>query len=231
VAWQVQGKDPSLDYTQDIPDEDEDDELCPASATNDEETDADGSTVSSTTGGVSKGLALPPCELARLSEIAELFATTLSSSPIRRDRLAAAVEHADYIRRLVDLFHCCADLDDVDGLHQLYAVFRSLFMLNKTSLLEKLLSADMIMDVIGALEYDPVLPEPAAHREFLTTGSRLRQVIAQLCYLYFVGCWLELKPNSITLSGSKLVADRFEAGRGPVGDELRTCFEPVYDQV
>jgi len=88
-----------------------------------------------------------------------------------------AIERDNYIRQLIDLFHCCEDLDDTDGLHQLYAIFKSLFMLNKTTLLETMLSADMIMDVIGILEYDPLLPEPTAHREFLTNGSQLRQVI------------------------------------------------------
>ena len=54
-----------------------------------------------------------------------------------------------------------------------------MFMLNKTSLLETMLSAEMIMDVIGVLEYDPLLSEPITHREFLTNGSQLRQVILQ----------------------------------------------------
>ena len=126
---------------------------------------------------MSREVTLPPCELSRLPEITQLFTVTLSSAPIRRDRLAMAIERDNYIRQLIDLFHCCEDLDDTDGLHQLYAIFKSLFMLNKTTLLETMLSADMIMDVIGILEYDPLLPEPTAHREFLTNGSQLRQVI------------------------------------------------------
>jgi len=40
-----------------------------------------------------------------------------------------------------------------------------------------------------------------------------------------------LKPNPITLSGSKLVANKFEAGRRPaskpVCGQLRTSFEPA----
>ena len=35
-----------------------------------------------------------------------------------------------------------------------------------------------------------------------------------------------LKPNSITLAGSKLVADRFEAGRRPASNLSATSFEP-----
>jgi len=128
---------------------------------------------------VSHTVTLPPCELSRLPEITQLFTVTLSSAPIRCDRLATAVERDNYVRQLIDLFHCCEDLDDTDGLHQLYAIFKSLFMLNKTTLLETMLSAETIMDVIGVLEYDPMIPEPTAHREFLTNHSQLRQVILQ----------------------------------------------------
>jgi len=35
-------------------------------------------------------------------------------------------------------------------------------------------------------------------------------------------CLRYLKPNSITLAGSKLVADRFEAGRRPASNQLRS---------
>jgi len=176
VGWccQVQGKDPSVEITQDIADDEDEDEL-PAAAADVDDSDADGGVVTSTT-SVSRGVTLPPCELSRLPEITQLFTTTLSSAPIRRDRLATAIERDNYIRQLIDLFHCCEDLDDTDGLHQLYAVFRSMFMLNKTTLLETMLSESVIMDVIGVLEYDPVLLEPAAHRKFLTSGSQFRQV-------------------------------------------------------
>jgi len=40
-----------------------------------------------------------------------------------------------------------------------------------------MLSADLMMDIIGILEYDPVLPDPAGHREFLTNGCQFRQVL------------------------------------------------------
>jgi len=37
--------------------------------------------------------------------------------------------------------------------------------------------------------------------------------------------------NSITLSGSKLVADRFEAGRQSALNLLRTCLHPALNQL
>jgi len=39
------------------------------------------------------------------------------------------------------------------------------------------------------------------------------------------------KPNSITLSGSKLVADSFEAGRRPAANLFATSFEQASNQV
>jgi len=38
---------------------------------------------------------------------------------------------------------------------------------------------------------------------------------------------VELKPNSITLAGSKLVADRFQAGQRPASNLSATSFEPA----
>jgi len=40
-----------------------------------------------------------------------------------------------------------------------------------------------------------------------------------------------LKPNSITLAGSKLVRSWSQTGSKLVSDQLRTCFEPVCDQL
>ena len=86
---QVQGKDPSLDVTQEIADEDEEDDPYSAAAA---DADADGDLVSSTTmTNVSHALTLPACELSRLPEITQLFTTMLSSAPIRCDRLATAI--------------------------------------------------------------------------------------------------------------------------------------------
>ena len=48
------------------------------------------------------------------------------------------------------------------------------------------------------------------------THHLLLQWNPELFYLSGAG----LKPNSITLSGSKLVADRFEAGRRPASNQL-----------
>lgn len=153
-ACQFQGKDPSVEITQDVIDQNDDDE----------EADV----------GV-PALKLPPCDLSHLDEIATFFVSCLAS-PIKRERLTMEIENDGYVRKLTDLFHSCEDAGNVDALHRLYGVFKSIFLLNKTSLFEIMFADDLIFSVLGAMEYDPVLDKPADHRHYLSTETCLKQV-------------------------------------------------------
>ena len=125
----------------------------------------------------SPGLELPPCELGRLEELAELVASSLPS-PLRREKLALAVENEGYIRKLLELFRQCEDLENADGLHHLYEIVKGIFLLNRTALFEVMFSEECIMDVIGCLEHAPVLgAAPRRHRDFLTKTARFKEVI------------------------------------------------------
>ena len=124
----------------------------------------------------SPGLELPPCELNRLEDLAELVASSLPS-PLRREKLALAVENEGYIRKLLELFRVCEDLENHEGLHHLYEIIKGIFLLNRTALFEVMFSEECIMDVIGCLEFDPALPQPRRHREFLTKTARFKEVI------------------------------------------------------
>ncbi|KAI1895869.1 hypothetical protein AGOR_G00111200 [Albula goreensis] len=152
---QVQGKDPSVDITQELVDESEEERFDDMS---------------------SPGLELPPCELSRLEEVAELVASSLPS-PLRREKLALAVENEGYIKKLLELFHVCEDLENREGLHHLYEIVKGIFLLNRTALFEVMFSEECIMDVIGCLEFDPALPHPRRHREFLTKTAKFKEVI------------------------------------------------------
>uniref|UniRef100_A0A3Q3DH33 Serine/threonine-protein phosphatase 4 regulatory subunit 3 n=1 Tax=Hippocampus comes TaxID=109280 RepID=A0A3Q3DH33_HIPCM len=151
---QVQGKDPSVDITQDVVDELEEERF----------------------DDMSPGLELPPCELNRLEDLAELVASSLPS-PLRREKLALAVENEGYIRKLLELFRVCEDLENREGLHHLYEIIKGIFLLNRTALFEVMFSDECIMDVIGCLEFDPALQQPRRHREFLTKTARFKEVI------------------------------------------------------
>lgn len=154
---QVQGKDPNRDITQDIVEESEDEHFDPMP-----------DTISS--------IELPPCELSKLEDISELIQSVLPS-PIRREKLAMALESEGYIKKLIDLFHMCEDLENTEGLHHIYEIFKNVFLLNKNSLFEIMFSEDMIFDVVGCLEYDPSLPHPSRHRDFLLNQAKFKEVI------------------------------------------------------
>ncbi|GBM92117.1 Serine/threonine-protein phosphatase 4 regulatory subunit 3 [Araneus ventricosus] len=154
---QVQGKDPSVDITQDLVEESEDERFEDVSDS-------------------APPIELPPCELSRLEELTEVISSCLPS-PARREKLAIILESENYIKKLLKLFHVCEDLDNIEGLHQLYEIFRNIFMLNKNALFEVMFAEDTIFDVVGALEYDPSSPTPKRHRDFLRNVSHFKEVI------------------------------------------------------
>ncbi|XP_051507094.1 serine/threonine-protein phosphatase 4 regulatory subunit 3-like isoform X3 [Myxocyprinus asiaticus] len=154
---QVQGKDPSMEITQDPMDESEEErfEEMPES---------------------SHLVELPPCEPSRLEEIAELV-TSVLSSPIRREKLTLALASSGYVKKLLQLFRTYEDSEHREALHHLYEIVRGLLFLNKATLFEVMFSDDCIMDVVGCLEYDPAMVQPKKHREFLTKTAKFKEVI------------------------------------------------------
>ncbi|XP_066905505.1 serine/threonine-protein phosphatase 4 regulatory subunit 3 isoform X2 [Halyomorpha halys] len=153
---QVQGKDPSVEITQDIVEESEDERFDDMSDT-------------------APPIELPPCELSRLEEINELIGSCLTS-PMRKEKLATALETDGYIKKLLNLFHMCEDLENIEGLHFLYDIFKNIFLLNKNALFEVMFADDTIFDVVGCLEYDPS-SAPKRHRHYLRTMSKFKEVI------------------------------------------------------
>ena len=117
LFFQVQGKDPSVDFTQDIVEESEDERCF------DEISDS------------VPAIDLPSCDIGKLEEISELVSSCLPS-PIRREKLAVAIENEGYIKKLLSLFHMCEDLENTEGLHHLYEIFKNIFLLNKNALFE-----------------------------------------------------------------------------------------------
>ncbi|KAJ9596111.1 hypothetical protein L9F63_012695, partial [Diploptera punctata] len=154
---QVQGKDPSVDITQDIVEESEDERF-------DDMSEA------------APPVELPPCELSRLEEINELMSSCLTT-PMRKEKLAVAIENEGYIKKLLNLFHMCEDLENTEGLHYLYEIFKNIFLLNKNALFEVMFQEETIFDVVGCLEYDPNSPTPKRHRQYLKQLARFKEVI------------------------------------------------------
>jgi protein phosphatase-4 regulatory subunit 3 len=154
----VQGKDPSVDFTQDLVEESEDDTRF------DDISDSQ------------PPIELPAGELVRLEEISELVSSCLSS-PLRREKLAVAIENENYIKKLLNLFSICEDLENLEGLHHLYQIFRNIFLLNKNALFEMMFAEETIFDVVGCLEFEPGSAQPKKHREYLKSIAKFHQVI------------------------------------------------------
>jgi len=76
---------------------------------------------------------LPQCELSELENIMKIVVSTV---PAKQKHLALSIESEGYIPKLLDLFHICEDLDDKEGLHYLYHIFKALFLFNNGSLLQ-----------------------------------------------------------------------------------------------
>ena len=82
-----------------------------------------------------------------------------------------------YIRKLLNLFHICEDLENVEGLHHLFEIFKNIFLLNKNALFEVMFAEDTIFDVVGCLEYDPNAKVRKKHREYLKQMAKFKEVI------------------------------------------------------
>ncbi|KAK2497545.1 hypothetical protein MC885_000521 [Smutsia gigantea] len=119
---------------------------------------------------------LLPCELKQLELFADLVTSALSS-PITIERLVLFLENENHIRTLVQMFHTCEKLQDIEGLYHLHDIFKGILLFNKTSLFEIMFSDEYIMDVLGCLEFDPAFAQVKRHREFFTQNAKFKEVV------------------------------------------------------
>ncbi|GAB1302950.1 hypothetical protein APTSU1_001819100 [Apodemus speciosus] len=139
---------------------------------------------------------MPNCELHTLESIADLF-TYINESPSHKERLALVLEKGAYIKKLLQLFHTCENLKNMEGLHYLNIIIKGILFLDDTRLFNIIFSDEFFMDMVGCLEYDSALDQPKQYREFLTqnvkfkeimpiTQSQLRQTIQQTYRMQYV---------------------------------------------
>eukprot|EP00850_Spirogloea_muscicola_P020806 SM000227S07452 [mRNA] locus=s227:212947:219778:+ [translate_table: standard] len=119
---------------------------------------------------------LPAMELSTLPQIAKVVCEVM---PFHRDRVATLIlrEHPTYVSKLVELYHDCKDLDNTEGLQQLYRIVKGLILLNDGHILDILLSDQYIMDIIGALNHDPDLAVPQDHCAFLREQVLFKEAV------------------------------------------------------
>lgn len=115
----------------------------------------------------------PPSELPapELSQLHALLHTLTTASPFAHAQLAALALRPRYLRRLLDTYRMCEDLDDLPGCASCAAVVKALVLLNDTSLLEALISAEHFADVCGCLEHDASAPQQRPHHRAALAGA------------------------------------------------------------
>ncbi|KAJ8767444.1 hypothetical protein K2173_017488 [Erythroxylum novogranatense] len=118
---------------------------------------------------------LPAVELCTLP----LILKTLSESGIADQMrlIELLLNNQEFFGKLMDLFRICEDLENIDGLHMIFKIVRGIIMLNSPQIFEKVFGDELIMDIIGALEYDPEVLHVQHHRSFLKEHVVFKEAI------------------------------------------------------
>ncbi|KAF2100748.1 DUF625-domain-containing protein, partial [Rhizodiscina lignyota] len=120
---------------------------------------------------------LPPPDLSNLQEIENMMRMA-NGSAAGRDALTKFVVSADYISKLVPLVEIAENSEDLQNLHRLCTIMKTLILLNDTAIIEFIVNDDIILGVVGALEYDPDFPSHKAnHRQYLSDESHFKEVV------------------------------------------------------
>lgn len=119
--------------------------------------------------------ALPAVELSTLPLILK---TVVESGIADQMQLTELILNSqDFFRKLMDLFKICEDLENVDGLHMIFKIVKGTILLNSPQIFEKIFADDLMLDIIGSLEYDSEVPSVQHHRNFLKDHVVFKEAI------------------------------------------------------
>ncbi|KAF2277944.1 DUF625-domain-containing protein [Westerdykella ornata] len=119
---------------------------------------------------------LPMPDLGNLAEV-ENHMRAANQTPAGREALAKFVLSENYISKLIPLVEMAEDLESIDDLHRLCSIMKILILLNDNAIVEYVVTDDVILGVVGALEYDPDFPlHKANHRQYLS-NDRFKEVV------------------------------------------------------
>lgn len=122
-------------------------------------------------------VSIPHPGLGNLPEI-EAAMRSLVNTQAGREALAKHILSEDYIRKLIPLVEMAEDMEDLPSLHRLCNIMKTLILLNDTSIIEHAVNDDVVLGVVGALEYDPDFPSHKAnHRHWLGKEGRYKEVV------------------------------------------------------
>ncbi|KAI0504247.1 hypothetical protein KFK09_015197 [Dendrobium nobile] len=82
-----------------------------------------------------------------------------------------------FFSKLVDLFTMNEDLENIETLHIIFKLVKGIILLNSQQIFEKIFADDLILDIIGCLEYDPDVSQVQHHRAFLKEHVVFKEAI------------------------------------------------------
>ncbi|KAJ4893049.1 serine/threonine-protein phosphatase 4 regulatory subunit 3-like protein [Raphanus sativus] len=118
---------------------------------------------------------LPAVELTTLPLILKIVTESGMTDQIRLTEII--LKDHDFFRNLMGVFKICEELENVDGLHMIFNIVKGIILLNSSQILEKIFGDELIMEIIGCLEYDPGVPHSQHHRNFLKEHVVFKEAI------------------------------------------------------
>ncbi|CAM0957651.1 unnamed protein product [Alopecurus aequalis] len=119
---------------------------------------------------------LPPLEMSSLSVILKTMQCDMTEQ--KKTRVTDSIsKDLDFFSKMVKLFGTCKNLGDMDGLHMIFRLVKAIILLNSSAIFDRILSDDLILDIIGVLEYDPEVHIVESHRAFLKDQAVLKEAI------------------------------------------------------
>ncbi|KAF7837735.1 serine/threonine-protein phosphatase 4 regulatory subunit 3-like isoform X1 [Senna tora] len=118
---------------------------------------------------------LPAVELSTLPLILKTVVESGIADQMRLSELL--LNDQDFFRKLMEIFRVCEDLENIDGLHMIFKIVKGIILLNSPQIFERIFGDEYIMDIIGALEYDPEVPHCQNYRKFLKEHVIFKEVI------------------------------------------------------
>ncbi|KAM0793606.1 hypothetical protein ACM66B_001039 [Microbotryomycetes sp. NB124-2] len=120
---------------------------------------------------------IPKPTLGNIAEVEETI-RAMSRTAVGRERTANMIVRTQLIQELFDVHKQAEDTESLEDLHALCRLMQTILLLNDNVIFELVLRDEMILGVVGILEYDPEYPTmKAEYRKHLADPSHFTEVV------------------------------------------------------
>ncbi|KAJ1261805.1 hypothetical protein BS78_09G058800 [Paspalum vaginatum] len=118
---------------------------------------------------------LPPLELSSLPLLLKTVLKWGAKDPHIVSELIC--QDHEFFPKLVELFKRCENSRKMDDLHMIFRLVRGIISLNSYKIFYKIFSDEFILDIIGALEYDPKANNVESHRAVVQKHGTCKKAV------------------------------------------------------